>query len=150
MEVVIFLFLISSCYGSLLDIFGREQSVGVEGTLLCNGKAAAGVDLLLYDIEVLENTALHRGRTDKSGHFKLWGTKIETTDIEPELLLYHQCNFKQKNPYCAKKKRIPIPSKYIVQGTSVKKYYNIGRLDLSSNKWDDGFKRCHLYSGIIN
>ncbi|EPB68743.1 Transthyretin-like family protein [Ancylostoma ceylanicum] len=105
MEVVIFLFLISSCYGSLLDIFGREQSVGVEGTLLCNGKAAAGVDLLLYDIE---------------------------------------------NPYCAKKKRIPIPSKYIVQGTSVKKYYNIGRLDLSSNKWDDGFKRCHLYSGIIN
>ncbi|EYB82468.1 hypothetical protein Y032_0359g3423 [Ancylostoma ceylanicum] len=146
MRAVVLLFLLPTCYGSLYDlIYGTEQSVGVEGTLSCNKKPAAGVEVLLYDKRpaLLDRSVdvLHSGKTDAFGNFKLGGTERVHT-AKPQLRIQHGCNYKPKGGLCWKRKNVVIPSKYIVQGNRVKEYYDIGHLDLAKKKWDEGFAYC--------
>lgn len=40
---------VSAAFGAFGGMVGREQSVGVRGTLLCNGKPESNVLIKLYD-----------------------------------------------------------------------------------------------------
>ncbi|KIH54965.1 Transthyretin-like family protein [Ancylostoma duodenale] len=129
MRLVILLLLISSCYG-LLWVIGWKQSVGVKGKLVCHGEPAEGVKVKLYEKEILLDRKLDQGKTDANGKFKLWGSAREISNIDPQLNIYHKCNY--RGP-CYKKLTIGIPSKYIVKGNKVDldEYYDIGTLELS-------------------
>ncbi|RCN42744.1 Transthyretin-like family protein [Ancylostoma caninum] len=128
MRVVILLLLISSCYGLLW--FNQMQSVGVKGKLVCNGMPAGGVKVKLYEKEIFLDRKLDQGKTDANGEFKLWGSAREISNIDPQLNIYHKCNY--RGP-CYKKLPIGIPSKYILKGNKVDlyKYFDIGTVELS-------------------
>ncbi|RCN24053.1 Transthyretin-like family protein [Ancylostoma caninum] len=88
MKAVIFLLLLSSCYG-----INFYQSVGVKGILRCNGKAAKGIDVRLYDEDLIGDSLMAETKTDQNGAFKLWGTDYDIrSDIDPILYFDHQCN----------------------------------------------------------
>lgn len=115
MRAIILLVLIPSCY-AFLGIFGRQQSVGVIGTLKCNGKPAKGVKVKLYEKELSERCSFQaiplaadrqlrfvisvfdrkmaEDKTDGNGWFKVSGTAKEVSKIDPQLNIYHKCNYK--------------------------------------------------------
>ncbi|KHJ98930.1 Transthyretin-like family protein [Oesophagostomum dentatum] len=127
MRALILLLLIPSCW-CILGV-GRKQSVGVTGILTCDGKPAKGVKVKLYEKEKLFDRLLAKGRTDENGLFKLSGTAKEITKIDPQVNVYHKCNYRG---ICYKKLRIGIPSKAIVKGKKVDKYYDLGKWELSA------------------
>ncbi|CAJ0607123.1 unnamed protein product [Cylicocyclus nassatus] len=93
MRVLIFSFVLSSCY-CLLG-FPRWQTVGAMGLLLCNGQPAADVFMVLYDKGYFHKTKLAYVATDKNGFFKFSGTAKEILQISPQLLIYTRCNRKR-------------------------------------------------------
>ncbi|CAJ0597906.1 unnamed protein product, partial [Cylicocyclus nassatus] len=122
----VLLCLFSSCY--CIFGIGHKQTVGIVGKLLCNGKPAAGVKIKLYDKEFFIDRKLAQVKTDNNGSFKISGTAKELSKIDPQLNIYHKCNYKW---LCYKKLRIRIPSKYISKGEQVKQYFNISTLELA-------------------
>ncbi|RCN39992.1 Transthyretin-like family protein [Ancylostoma caninum] len=88
MRTVIFLLLMSSCYG-----INFKQSVGAKGILRCNGRAAVGIQVKLYDEDPIVDSLMAEAKTDRNGAFKLSGTDMDlTSDIDPILTIYHRCN----------------------------------------------------------
>ncbi|CAJ0607372.1 unnamed protein product [Cylicocyclus nassatus] len=67
MRVLIFSFVLSSCYCLLTPINPRWQTAGTMGLLLCNNKPAAGVILVLYDKGYFSKKVLGTTSTDKNG-----------------------------------------------------------------------------------
>ncbi|VDK57562.1 unnamed protein product [Cylicostephanus goldi] len=128
MRAFILLFLIPSCSCLLFGFIGRMQSVGIMGTLNCNGKPAPGVKLKLYEKEIFRDRKMAQNKTNASGFFKMSGSAKEVSQIDPQLNIYHKCNYKG---LCKKKISIGIPSKYIVEGKQVKEYFDIGSLELA-------------------
>ncbi|CAD5223619.1 unnamed protein product [Bursaphelenchus okinawaensis] len=108
----------------------REQAVGVEGTLLCGDKPAANVRVALWDEDdgPDPDDKLQEGRTDSSGKFKLSGSTKELTNIDPVFKVYHDCDDSIKPGQ--RKVRFRIPSQYITSGTTPKKFFNIGTINL--------------------
>ncbi|CAJ0607374.1 unnamed protein product [Cylicocyclus nassatus] len=124
MRVLIFSFVLSSCY-CLLG-FPRWQTVGAMGLLLCNGEPAAGVFMVLYDKGYFHKTKLAYVATDKNGFFKFSGTAKEIFQISPKLLIYTWCN-RKRDGFNSKMKEvcIDIPPKYISRGKKVKQYWDV-------------------------
>ncbi|CAD5232096.1 unnamed protein product [Bursaphelenchus xylophilus] len=119
----------------LLAIFGtvsalREQAVGCEGILLCGDKPATNVRVALWDEDdgPDPDDKLQETRTDSKGHFKLAGSTKELTNIDPVCKVYHDCDDALKPGQ--RKVRFRIPSQYITTGTTPKKYFNLGTINL--------------------
>ncbi|RCN27105.1 Transthyretin-like family protein [Ancylostoma caninum] len=92
MRAVIFLLLMSSCYG-----INFYQSVGVKGILRCDGKAAKDIEVKLYDEDLIGDSFMAKARTDRNGAFKLWGTDMDLrSDIDPVLDIHHRCKYRGK------------------------------------------------------
>ncbi|KHJ98929.1 Transthyretin-like family protein [Oesophagostomum dentatum] len=128
MRAVVLLLLLVPPSCCLLGIFGNQQAVGVMGKLLCNGKPAKGVKVKLYEKEMMFDRKLAQGATDANGNFKLSGTAKEISKIDPQLNIYHKCNYKG---LCYKKISIGIPTEYITKGKSANKYFDLGSMDLA-------------------
>lgn len=61
---------------------GRKQSVGVRGTLKCNGVPARNVKVKLYDVDTFDiDDFMGETKTDSNGRFELQGTHKEITTI---------------------------------------------------------------------
>ncbi|KIH51777.1 Transthyretin-like family protein [Ancylostoma duodenale] len=93
MRTVILLLLIPPCY-AVVGFIGFKQSIGVKGKLICKGNPAGGVKVKLYEKEVFFDRKLDQGKTDTDGVFKLWGAAREISSIDPQLNIYHKCNYK--------------------------------------------------------
>ncbi|VDM66208.1 unnamed protein product [Strongylus vulgaris] len=165
MRTFILLCLVPSCYCPL-GIFGSMQSVGVMGTLTCQGGRPRRTILRLYELEIcgIKTTKMfHRKlaetKPDFFGKFKISGSAREVSKIDPRLSIYHRCRYigvklahwqkidellimiivldyhscSQKLLFkpCYKRIRIEIPSEYIASGKVVKKYFDIGKLELT-------------------
>ncbi|EPB67484.1 Transthyretin-like family protein [Ancylostoma ceylanicum] len=76
------------------------------------------------------------GLTDETGAFMLSGTAKEISQIDPQLNILHRCNY--EGP-CWMKKRIKIPSKYVVAGTNATKYFDVHDLELSKKERHDSY-----------
>ena len=84
---------------SAINIFGRTQSAGIKGRLVCDGKPASGVKVRLMESDnsigfgVLDtDDVMGTGKTDSDGNYVISGTNKEITGIEPYLAIYHDCN----------------------------------------------------------
>ncbi|CAJ0597893.1 unnamed protein product [Cylicocyclus nassatus] len=105
----------------------RTCTLPLEFKKLKERKPATGVKIKLYDVEPLKDRKLAQTKTDKDGSFTISGTAKEFSKIDPQLNIYHKCNY--KGP-CYKKLSIKIPSKYISKGEKVKQYLNIHTMEL--------------------
>ncbi|KAI1696876.1 transthyretin-like family domain-containing protein [Ditylenchus destructor] len=110
-------------------VFGRLQSVGITGKLTCNGKPASDVSVKLYDHDVPDfDDLMDKGTSGEDGRFSLKGTECETTEIDPLLKIYHDCN---DNLPCKIKVPIQIPSRYVTVGDETPdEIYDAGTIEL--------------------
>ncbi|KAH7711832.1 hypothetical protein AAVH_20824, partial [Aphelenchoides avenae] len=105
-----------------------SQTIGVRGTLKCNGKPASGVLVKLYDHDTFtRDDKIASGRTDAQGNFQISGTANEFTRITPKFNIYHDCE--DWKP-CQRKVSIYIPKSYVSQIRS-KPIYDAGTLELA-------------------
>lgn len=118
-------------FGAFGGMVGREQSVGVRGTLLCNGKPESNVLVKLYDDDRGFDFDDFMGETvtDSHGYFELSGYNSEVTPIDPKVNVYHDCNDWWWP--CQRKVSVMIPDEFIAVGTVPKKFYDFGRFELA-------------------
>ncbi|CAJ0607370.1 unnamed protein product [Cylicocyclus nassatus] len=90
MRVLIFSFVLSSCY-CLNWMIPRWQTAGARGFLLCNGKPAARAFMLLCQKGFFSIKCLDVAAADKNGFFKISGTIFEKS-MNPQLRIYSCCN----------------------------------------------------------
>ncbi|XGW17276.1 hypothetical protein V3C99_002129 [Haemonchus contortus] len=122
--------LVILCFVPVAAALGRTQAVGVKGTLICNDKAAADVEVKLYDEDKLSpDELMAAGKTDSRGHFEISGHADEFTSIEPKFNIYHDCNDGIKP--CQRKITIHIPDDYISSGETPKKFFDFGTFQLA-------------------
>ncbi|CAI4230700.1 unnamed protein product [Auanema sp. JU1783] len=133
---------------SSINLIGRTQSAGVQGTLKCHGKPASGVKVKLmesdnsFGLTVFDtDDNMAEGKTDSSGKYLLTGTNKEISGIEPYLAIYHNCDdsFKPGQRIV----RINLPSSYVTVGSTPKKIYDAGQMELSGKF--PGEKRSGLF-----
>uniref|UniRef100_A0A0N5BVH7 Transthyretin-like family protein n=1 Tax=Strongyloides papillosus TaxID=174720 RepID=A0A0N5BVH7_STREA len=112
---------------------GRTQAAGAKGYLTCNGRPASGVRVKMYDDDsgIDTDDFMAETTTDSSGYFSLSGTKSELLTIDAKINIYHNCNDNVIQKLCNRKFTMWIPDSYINSGTSVSKYYDIGKIELA-------------------
>ncbi|KAF1761291.1 hypothetical protein GCK72_009547 [Caenorhabditis remanei] len=119
-----------------LDLIGRTQWAAVKGKLLCEGKPASGVKVKLMESDnsflpgfLDKDDKLASSKADSNGEFNLSGSTKEITTIEPYLAVFHDC--KDGITPCQRVLRIDIPKSYSNWGSSAKKTYDAGSLELA-------------------
>ncbi|CAJ0601164.1 unnamed protein product [Cylicocyclus nassatus] len=145
MQVLIFLYLLPSCYcWDLFQGYGI-QSVGVRGKIFCNRKPTEKVAIKLYEQEILDDRWAEVGWVQPwpDGSFFIKGTFEEWSKIEPYLKVKHSCNLREGLPSSRWSKFcIYIPIKYVTTGKGpgvVEKYWEV-KWDLS--KTIEGQRKC--------
>jgi len=129
-KIILSVFLIAFLSYSGAFGIGRQQSVRVEGFLICEGKPASGIQVKLYDDDrgIDTDDLMAAGKTDSKGYFRLEGSAHEITTIDPKVNVYHDCN--DGIMPCQRKISIMIPDKYISSGKHPEKTYNAGKIEL--------------------
>uniref|UniRef100_A0A8R1I5I9 Uncharacterized protein n=1 Tax=Caenorhabditis japonica TaxID=281687 RepID=A0A8R1I5I9_CAEJA len=132
--IVTFALLIASTFG--LNLIGRTQWAAVKGKLLCEGKPASGVKVKLMESDnsflpgfLDKDDKMASSKADSNGEFNLSGSTKEITTIEPYLAVFHDC--KDGITPCQRVLRIDIPKSYANSGSSAKKTYDAGALELA-------------------
>ena len=72
---------------------------------------------------------LDDGRTDSRGFFQLQGSTREFSTIDPKVYIYHDCNDGWKP--CQRRFGIMIPDKYVNDGETVRRHYDVGTIELA-------------------
>ncbi|KAK6107551.1 Transthyretin-like family protein [Brugia pahangi] len=128
MKAVLLLFL------TILSISNgmRLQAVRVKGQLKCGDKPASGVKVKLWDEDdgPDPDDVLDEGETDRNGNFNLEGSTRELTSIDPVLKIYHDCDDGIKPG--KRKIKLRIPKQYISGGSTAKKAFDVGVLNLET------------------
>ncbi|CEF66389.1 Transthyretin-like family-containing protein [Strongyloides ratti] len=121
-----FLFVYVGSFG-----IGIQQSAGVKGTLLCNGKPYANVKVKLYDDDMGIDTDdfMSEGKSDSLGRFAVAGYAYEFGTIDPKINIYHDCN--DEIMPCQRKITVFIPKKYVSKGETPESYYDAGNIELA-------------------
>uniref|UniRef100_A0A914DZQ0 Transthyretin-like protein 5 n=1 Tax=Acrobeloides nanus TaxID=290746 RepID=A0A914DZQ0_9BILA len=123
-------------FGISFALFGIHlrptQSVGVRGTLLCNGRPESNVLVKLYDHDTFTlDDLMAKGKSDSRGQFLLNGKANEISRVTPRLNIYHDCN--DGLMPCQRKLTIEIPKSFITRGGSnPQQIYDIGALELAN------------------
>ncbi|GMR48689.1 hypothetical protein PMAYCL1PPCAC_18884, partial [Pristionchus mayeri] len=112
-------------------IRGREQTVGVRGTIICGSRPLPEADIKLWDADIGPDPddLMATTRPDSGGRFQLWGTEDEYTNIDPVLRIYHNCSNKWP---CKRVVKLSIPDAYVAQGDKVETWYNLGTINLET------------------
>uniref|UniRef100_A0A914QKX1 CX domain-containing protein n=1 Tax=Panagrolaimus davidi TaxID=227884 RepID=A0A914QKX1_9BILA len=119
--------------GTGIDVSLRPaQSVGVRGTLKCNGMPAAGVLVKIYDHDTFTlDDLIAEGRTDGQGNFCIAGHANEITTITPKFNIYHDCN--DLKP-CQRKLSMYVPKTFITAGKVPYNIYDTGVMELAAQR----------------
>ncbi|KHN75277.1 Transthyretin-like protein 46 [Toxocara canis] len=132
-------------YVLLLLLFGasftkslRDQSVGVRGMLKCGNKPLNGTTVKLWDEDrgLDHDELLDESVTDSRGYFELNGHTSELTNIDPFIKVYHDCNDELKP--CKRKVRFKVPDKFISNGKTVMKWFELGEINMEAVYEDEG------------
>uniref|UniRef100_A0AC35F9E1 Transthyretin-like family protein n=1 Tax=Panagrolaimus sp. PS1159 TaxID=55785 RepID=A0AC35F9E1_9BILA len=105
------------------------QSVGVHGSINCDGEVAANIRLELWDKDRLDpDDLMANTTTGKTGNFYIKGKESEVTTIDPELRIFHKCGVETAK--CYKQTIIEIPDEFITDGAEPKNFYDAGNINL--------------------
>ncbi|VDO51070.1 unnamed protein product [Onchocerca flexuosa] len=89
------------------------QSVTVIGKLMCGTKSVRDVEVQLWDEDTDDpDNLLNTTYSDAKGAFEVYG-EDDATEIEPYLVIKHNCNNSIINPKCTITDAYPIPKKFI-------------------------------------
>ncbi|XGW02142.1 hypothetical protein V3C99_014301 [Haemonchus contortus] len=121
----------------------RDQSIAVKGRLLCGSGPAKNVRVKLIDTDTgRPDDMLDQGYTDTNGDFSLSGGTAETTDIDPILRIYHDCNdvtgLANVPKPGSRKVTFRLPGKYITYAKQPKTTMDIGAVNLELHFLDEG------------
>ncbi|EFO16538.1 hypothetical protein LOAG_11966 [Loa loa] len=106
-------------------LFGSKKNVTVIGHLECGGSPYKDVTVELWDDDLFNfDDKLDSMHTDNGGNFKLFGATREIRNIEPYLLIKHNCINGNHDVRCTHTDRFNVPKSY--QG----KIYNLGKVDM--------------------
>ncbi|CAJ0598706.1 unnamed protein product [Cylicocyclus nassatus] len=140
MQVLVFLWLLPSCYCSEWNVqgglFGSVQSSGVKAKLFCNDKPFTKAECSMYDEDITVDAWLDGPhKPDSLGTCVVEGTKKEISQIDPYIFIRHWCNRTKTSPIdiC-----IDVPSEYIYSGYNAKQFYYF-ELELTTAR---GSKKC--------
>nr|CDJ84225.1 Transthyretin domain containing protein [Haemonchus contortus] len=125
-------FIILTALFGLPLVFGRQQSVAVTGKLLCGSKPASGVLVKLWDEDdgPDPDDLLDEDHTKSDGTFTLKGMEKEVSKIDPVFKIYHDCDDGIKPG--KRKVKFYIPKSYISVGSTAKRTFDIGVLNLET------------------
>uniref|UniRef100_A0AAF5RV36 Transthyretin-like family protein n=1 Tax=Wuchereria bancrofti TaxID=6293 RepID=A0AAF5RV36_WUCBA len=105
---------------------GSIKNITVTGQVACSDRSQKDIEIELWERDTLDpDDLLNTTRTDKHGHFQIFGQQDEVNNIEPYLIIIHSCDDGVVNPKCSIKDRYEIPQKYV--GDS----YNMGIISLN-------------------
>ncbi|CAJ0605728.1 unnamed protein product [Cylicocyclus nassatus] len=116
-------------FSFVISKVGSTQSVAVTGRLVCNEKPAADVKVKLYEKELILDVKMDEGRTNESGEFHLSGSKKEVSTIDPQVNVYHKCDY---NGICYRKFGIAVPADFVTEGPTPQKTFDIGIVNLAN------------------
>ncbi|CAJ0578961.1 unnamed protein product, partial [Mesorhabditis spiculigera] len=111
-----------------------QQTVAVEGIVVCNGKPYKDAKIKIYEKDTLHDDELARVYSDANGHFKAAGTQSEFLGIQAHMNLYHKCDMpflKRLVPTCYYKAKFTVPSRYISTGSIASETWNAQTIELS-------------------
>ncbi|RCN47791.1 Transthyretin-like family protein [Ancylostoma caninum] len=126
------------------------QSAGIKGVLLCGDKPLVNTKLKLYDLDrgpFDRNDLLAEGTTDSMGQFSLHGHTTETTTIDPQLHIYHDCY--EGMALCERETIIKIPKSYVSSGEKPERFLNIGKVNMHIKSLT-GESSCNFLSRIFH
>uniref|UniRef100_A0A914UYK0 Transthyretin-like family protein n=1 Tax=Plectus sambesii TaxID=2011161 RepID=A0A914UYK0_9BILA len=131
-------------------IEARVQSVGVRGTLMCGQKPLNNTVVKLWDEDSFfdPDDLLACVKTDAQGRFELQGFEDETTNIDPRLKIYTDCNdrtlFGIAPKPCQRKIKMKIPSSYINSGRTVTRWFDAGIMNMELKQRDEE-RKCSIF-----
>ncbi|VDO99272.1 unnamed protein product [Soboliphyme baturini] len=113
-----------------LSLFGGGvQRIRAYGRLKCGEAAAAGVKVMLIDIDTGGfDDVMTENKTNSNGEFWLDGQTSEMTSIDPVVKIYHNCD--DEKTLGTRRLKIGIPKKYIGKSSSIPKLADLGVINL--------------------
>ncbi|VDN50403.1 unnamed protein product [Dracunculus medinensis] len=118
-------------FAPISGLFGSMKNVTVRGMIKCGVFSADGKKIELWEDDILNrDDKLNTTFSDLVGRFEIYGQTREIRNIEPYLLITHNCDGIAPNLKCTIIDRYKIPKDK--QG----KVYHIGAINLS-----DGTKK---------
>lgn len=103
---------------------------------MCEGRPASGVKVKLMESDnsflpgfLDRDDKMASGKADSHGEFNLSGSTKEITGIEPYLVVFHDC--KDGITPCQRVFRVNVPKSYTNSGSSAKKTYDAGVIELA-------------------
>uniref|UniRef100_A0AC35TG91 Transthyretin-like family-containing protein n=1 Tax=Rhabditophanes sp. KR3021 TaxID=114890 RepID=A0AC35TG91_9BILA len=110
-------------------IYGNSQILTLKGQYVCESQGIPNLRIDLMDhYSILNDSHMGNATTDEHGFFTISGSDNDFLNINPYLVVEHQCN-KRKNRNCRIKKVDWIDGKHIGVGVA-----DVGQIELFSVK----------------
>ncbi|VDM93336.1 unnamed protein product [Onchocerca ochengi] len=105
----------------------KTKSVGVNGTIICDGKPISDGEIELYDnkFAMEPESLLAKTRTDAHGRFRITGSSKKSI-FSPQFTVSHKCRSK----LCKRRMYLPIPEKYTTSGSNPREIFDVGVIDV--------------------
>uniref|UniRef100_A0A915PSZ6 Uncharacterized protein n=1 Tax=Setaria digitata TaxID=48799 RepID=A0A915PSZ6_9BILA len=115
-----------------------KKSVGVKGTIICDGEPVNNGEVELYGEKYAAqpDEALAKTKTDAQGRFAITGSSKKDA-FDPQFTVSHKCRTK----LCTRKMVLRIPDKYYTSGSKPEEMYDIGVIDVK-RKFPTETKTC--------
>ncbi|CAJ0570752.1 unnamed protein product, partial [Mesorhabditis spiculigera] len=109
----------------------RRQTMAVRGTLMCGQKPLAGATIILneQDSGPEFDDKMAEVKTNQKGEFRINGSEVEFTAIEPRITVLHKCNYRW---ICKRETTFIIPRKYINHGRKITKWFELGTVNMET------------------
>ncbi|KAM3724718.1 Transthyretin-like protein [Dirofilaria immitis] len=114
---------------SITIIAAKTKSVGVSGTIICDGKPVNNGDVELYDNKYAMDAGslLAKAKTDEQGRFRIAGSSKKSI-FNPQFTVSHKCRSK----LCTRRMYLPIPEKYSTFGSKPREIFDIGVIEVKT------------------
>ncbi|VDK44817.1 unnamed protein product [Gongylonema pulchrum] len=120
-----------------LGLLGSKKNATVTGQLNCGRNYYADVKVEMWEADTFDrDDKLNTTYSDDRGKFRVFGQTREIRNIEPYVLIYHNCENGRHDVRCQIRDRFDVPKSY--QG----KVYDLGAVDLSGAT-KKRKKKCH-------
>ncbi|CAJ0573958.1 unnamed protein product, partial [Mesorhabditis spiculigera] len=118
----------------------RQQSIGVYGRIMCDGRYYQGAEIKLWDKKLLgRDVELAVATTQPNGFFNVSGGTSSLLKMDVHLKIYHNCE--NKYGLCRRKVDLEVPSTYVTRTSQVERWFDAGTLNMAF-KYPDESTEC--------